>query len=420
MSVDHRKLMEILDTFTEAREAAYTNWPDRYPGQRAMGCFCTYVPEEIIHAAGFVPVRIRSSGETPSRADAHLQSYTCALCRSGLDQALRGDLSFLQGMVLPHTCDTIQALTDIWHMSFPDLYVETIVQPVHLSSPSTRPYLIAELQRFRRSLERFIGQEIADQAITASIGLYNEKRRLLAQLYDLRDRLTAPELFAATNAGFILPPEQYNPLLSELVGLLVEEGVSIYPSLPEPALSLPKGRGWGRVSPTQPSFKGPGLILAGAVLDDPAILNIVEELDTRIVGDDLCTGSRYFAQPAVASGDPITALADRYLHRLPCPAKYNPEHQPGEHLLKLVSDTKADGVVFVLQKFCDPHAFDYAMIKEKLDAAAVPHLRLEMEHTPALDQWRTRLQAFLEIICHCEFSMANHAIRRGQKLGQGS
>jgi len=382
--------MEILDTFTEAQKAPYTNWPDRYPSHRAMGYFCTYVPEEIIHAAGFAPVRIRSGRETPSRADAHLHSYTCALCRSALDQALRGDLSFLRGVVFPHTCDTIQALTDIWRMSFPDLYVETVIQPVNLSSPSTRPYLIAELQRFRRSLEELVGQEIGDQAIRASIELYSEKRRLLARLYDLRDRLTSPELFAATSAGFIMPLGQYNPLLSELVELLTEQEENVPPSLP--------GRGWGRVSPSKPRFKGPGLILVGAVLDDPAILTIIEELGARIVGDDLCTGSRYFAQPVVANGDPISALANRYLHRLPCPAKYHPNHQPGEHLLRLVNEAKADGVVFVLQKFCDPHAFDYAMAKEKLGAAAVPHLRLEMEHTPALDQWRTRLQAFLEVV----------------------
>ena len=372
MAANHRRLTQIQGALTEAQQAPYTNWPDRYPGHRAMGYFCTYVPEEIIHAAGFVPLRIRSGNQTPSRADAHLQSYTCALCRSALDQALRGDLSFLQGVVFPHTCDTIQALPDIWQISFPDLYAETIVQPVNLSSASTRPYLIDELQRFRHSLEELIGQEISDQATRSSIELYNEKRRLLTRLYDLRDWLTAPELFAATGAGFVMPPLEYNQLLGKLVELLAEEE------------STPQDE--------------PGLILVGAILDDPAILTTVEELGARIAGDDLCTGSRYFAQPVVADGDPIADLADRYLHRLPCPAKYHPDHQPGEHLLKLVNESKADGIVFVLPKFCDPHAFDYAMIKEKLDVAAVPHLRLEMEHAPALGQWRTRLQAFLEMI----------------------
>ncbi len=423
MTANNRTLTQILDTLVEAQQASYNTWPDRYPGHRAMGYFCTYVPEEIIHAAGFSPVRIRSGDQSPSRADAHLQSYTCALCRSGLDQALRGDLNFLHGMVFPHTCDTLQALADIWQMSFPDLYVETIVQPVHLSSPSARPYLVAELQRFRRSLENFLGQEISDQALLASIELYNQKRRLLARLHSLRDRLTATELFAATGAGFVMPPQDYNRLLGELVELLAEERVDIPPSLP--------GRGRGRVDPQKPT--PPGLILVGAVLDDAAILAIIEELGARIVGDDLCTGSRYFAQPVVDNGDPIAALADRYLKRLPCPAKYHPENERDEYLIGLVNETQANaasshvrsdaasshvrsdaasshvrsdaasshvrsGVVFVLQKFCDPHAFDYAMIKEKLDAAAVPHLRLEMEHAPALDQWRTRLQAFLEVV----------------------
>ena len=169
-----------------------------------------------------------------------------------------------------------------------------------------------------------------------------------------------------------MPLEEHNQLLGELVELLAE----------------------GERTPA----KGPGLILFGAVLDDSAILTIVEELGARIVGDDLCTGSRYFAQPVEANGDPIAALADRYLRRRPCPAKYHPDHQPGEYMLKLIEETQADGVVFVLLKFCDPLAFDYAVVKEKLDAAAVPHLRLEMEHSPALEQWRTRLQAFLEMI----------------------
>jgi bcr-type benzoyl-CoA reductase subunit C len=380
VTADHRRSTEILGTFAEAQKDPYANWPDRYPGHRAMGYFCTYVPEEIIHAAGFVPLRLRSGDQTPSRADAHLQSYTCALCRSGLDQALRGDLGFLQGMVFPHTCDTLQALADVWRMSFPDLYVETIVQPVHLSSPSTRPYLIAELQRFRHSLEELIGQKISDQAISASIKLYNQKRYLLTRLYDLRDRLTATEFFAVTDAGFTMPPLEYNQLLSELVRLLAEG--------------------------EQPPPQGPGLILVGAVLDDPAILTIVEDLGARIVGDDLCTGSRYFAQPIETDSDPVAGLAERYINRLPCPAKYHPDYQPGEHLLKLVKETQADaassrvrsGIVFVLPKFCDPHAFDYAIVKQKLDAAAVPYLRLEMEHAPALEQWRTRLQAFLEMI----------------------
>jgi benzoyl-CoA reductase subunit C len=119
-----------------------------------------------------------------------------------------------------------------------------------------------------------------------------------------------------------------------------------------------------------------------------------------VVGDDLCTGSRYFDQPVAEAedGDPIGALADRYLKRWPCPTKHSLHCQRGEHLLKLVEERKAGGLVFTLQKFCEPHAFDYAIVKETLDAAGVPHLLLELEHTPAVGQLRTRLEAFLEML----------------------
>jgi benzoyl-CoA reductase subunit C len=174
-------------------------------------------------------------------------------------------------------------------------------------------------------------------------------------------------------ASMVMPKEQFNPLAAELVELLSKEA---------------------------PGQREPRLILIGPVLDDPTVLDIIDDLRACVVGDDLCTGSRYFDQPVVEieEGDPIKALADRYLKRWPCPIKHSLRGQRGEHLLELVEERKADGLVFTLQKFCEPHAFDYAIVKETLDAAGVPHLLLELEHTPAAGQLRTRLEAFSEML----------------------
>jgi benzoyl-CoA reductase/2-hydroxyglutaryl-CoA dehydratase subunit BcrC/BadD/HgdB len=174
-------------------------------------------------------------------------------------------------------------------------------------------------------------------------------------------------------ASMVMPKEQFNPLAAELVELLSEE---------------------------TPRQRGPRLILIGPVLDDPTVLEIIDDLGACVVSDDLCTGSRYFEQPVAEAGegDPIEALADRYLKRWPCPAKHSLHGQRGEHLLELVEERKADGLVFTLQKFCEPQAFDYAIIKETLDVAGVPHLVLELEHTPAVGQLRTRLEAFSEML----------------------
>lgn len=363
----------ILNAFLTANETPYRSWPERYSDRQAMGYICTYAPEEVIHAAGFTPVRLRTGPELPTQAEAHLQSFTCALCRSVLHQALRGDLAFLSGLVFPHTCDTLQVLADVWQENFPDLYVATVVQPLNLDSPSARPYLIAELQRFRQSLAEFSGQPISADSLKVSIRLHNETRHLLSQLDSQRSRLTARGFYAAVEASMVMPKEQFNPLAAELVKLLSEH-------------------------PTRP--KGPRLILVGPVLDDSTVLDTIDDLGAGVVGDDLCTGRRYFDQPVTETeeGDPIEALADRYLKRRPCPTKHSSYGQRGEHLLELVEERKADGLVFTLQKFCDPHAFDYAMVKETLDTFGVPHLLLEIEHTPAVGQLRTRLEAFLEML----------------------
>ena len=376
----------ILNTFVTANETPYRSWPERYPDRQAMGYICTYTPEEVIQAAGFTPVRLRTSPELPTQAEAHLQSFTCALCRSALHQALRGDLAFLSGLVFPHTCDTLQVLADIWRENFSELFVATVVQPLNLGSPSARSYLVAELQRFRQGLAGFNGQAISDDSLRASIQLHSETRYLLGQLDKRRTHLTARGFYAAVEASMVMPKEQFNPLAAELVELLSEKN--------------------------NERQRGPRLIFAGPVLDDPTVLDIIDDLGACVVGDDLCTGSRYFDQPVAevvgqvgnlsqsqgGEGDPIEALADRYLKRWPCPTKHSLHCQRGEHLLELVEERKADGLVFTLQKFCDPHAFDYAIVKDTLDAAGVPHLLLELEHTPAVGQLRTRLEAFLEML----------------------
>jgi benzoyl-CoA reductase subunit C len=356
-----------------AARAPLATWPELYPDHQAVGYMCTYVPEEIIHAAGFVPVRVRTTPQVPTHADAHLQSYTCALCRSALDQLLRGELHFLAGMVLAHTCDTMQALTDLWAINTKPAcgWVETVMTPTNLVSPSARPYLIAELARFRARLAEHSGRPISDEALQASIALYNEKRRLLDRLHALRDRLTAGEFYAAVDAGARMPAELYVSLLAELVEHLED-------------------------APSRPG--NPRVVLVGAVLDDPTLLDVLDELGARVADDDLCVGTRSFAGLAAEKGNPIAALADRALNRLPCPVKYQPESPRGAHLRQRAEEARADGVIFVLPKFCDPHAFDYVLVKPELEATGVPFLHLETEQTPTAGQIRTRVQAFLEML----------------------
>ncbi len=365
-------------TLTDAARVPLSDWPSRYPGRRPMGYLCSYVPEEIIHAAGFDPVRLRGTTAPLRHVDAHLQSFTCALCRSTFDQVLGGDLDLLAGTVFAHTCDTMQALADLWRMNTePSRFLDTVMQPANLDTPSVHTYLISELERFRGRLAAFAGQASTDDDLRASIALYDETRRLVQTLQGVRDRLSAPDFYAVLDAAQTMPREVFNPLLADWLAAL-QYG---------PAQSECNRSGGS-----------PRLFLVGAVLDEPRLLDLIEEVGTRVVGDDLCSGSRHFDGQVGTGGDPLLNLANYFLRRPPCPTKFHPTHDPGRHLLDQVHLAGADGVVFVLEKFCEPHAFDYALLGSVLDQAGLPHLLLEMEQTPSLEALRTRLQAFAEML----------------------
>jgi bzd-type benzoyl-CoA reductase N subunit len=363
---------QALDTLTVAARAPLSDWPTSYPDRRAMGYLCSYVPEEMIHAAGYTPVRVRGSTAPLRHVDAHLQSFTCALCRSTLDQILSDELDFLAGTIFAHTCDTMQAQADLWRMNTDrDHFVDTVMQPANLGSPATRAYLIAELHRFRERLATFEGNPITGDDLRASIILYDETRQLVKNFQDLRDRVDTPNFYAILDAAQIMPREVFNPLLAELLDELHDAPVRA---------------------------RGPRLFLAGAVLDEPRLLDLVEETGAQVVGDDLCSGSRHFTDQVGTEDDPVAALADYYIRRRPCPTKLHPAHDPGKVLLDQAQQAQAQGIVFVIEKFCEPYAFDYALVIPTLDHAGIPHLLLEMEQTPSLEALRTRLQAFVEML----------------------
>ncbi len=368
----------VLRTLTEAGGAPLAEWPARYPGHRAVGYLCSYVPLELIHAAGLVPVRIRGNSAPLKHVDAHLQSFTCALCRSSMDQALNGDPGFLLGVVFAHTCDTMQALADLWRMNSPAAsFVEVVMLPANLGSAAARPYLIAELERFRERLAAFVGRPIPDEAVQASIALYDETRRLVQELGRLRGRLSASEFFAVMDAAQAMPREMLNPLLARLVPELKEQTE-------------------GRASPAP--YSRPRLYLTGAVLDEPHLVQMIIELGAEVIGDDLCSGSRHFNGQVGAGEEPIAALADYFLLRPPCPSKLSPSHDAGQYLIDQAAAAQASGVLFILEKYCEPHAFDYARAIPALRRVGLPYLLVEMEHTPSLEALRTRLEAFVEMV----------------------
>lgn len=365
-------MLASLASLTAAAQVQLGEWGSRYPGFRAAGTLCSYMPAELIHAAGFSPVRVRAMGIADRQADSHLPSYTCALSRGVLNLLSAGEIGCLDGLAFAHTCDTLQALADICRLdpSAPG-WVETLMLPANLDSPACASYLSAELARFRDRLALVAGWPVRDQEIRASIGLYDEIRHLVQALQGYRDRLSASDYFAIMDAGQSMPPGLFRTCLSTLLGEI--------DTLPRLA-------------------RQPCLFLTGAMLDEPRLTRIFDDLGAQIAGDDLCTGSRRYLGQVGNSGDSLADLARHIMQRSPCPCKRQASQDATQVLLEQVQRAHATGLVFLLPKYCEPQAFQYALLRPALEKAGVPCLALDVEQVPSIEALMTRVQAFTEIL----------------------
>ncbi len=373
--------MNPFDLFASVSRSPYAHAraEKKNDGKKRIGYFCSYAPEELVHAAGAIPFRLFGARRDIRAADAHLQSYCCSLVRGGLEDALQKELDFLDGAVFPHTCDSIQRLSDIWRLNagFPIHF--DVVMPVKLNTSSARQYMIDVLAKFRKDLEESLQVSISDDAIVESIRLYNRIRDRLEKLYLIRSG--NPES---------LPPSAMNMVMKS--AMIMDRAVFLeaLEQLLE-TLSNTKAQSGGS--------KRKRILISGGICNHPDIYDVLAEAGGDVVWDDLCTGYRYAGGRIDESADPIEAIADRYLTRMACPAKHLSNTARGEHLLEAVREQKIEGVVFLLLKFCDPHAFDYPYLKQFLDDKGIPNILVEVEEQPAPEgQLRTRFETFVDML----------------------
>jgi bcr-type benzoyl-CoA reductase subunit C len=348
-------------------------------GKKVFGWLCTYVPEEIMHAAGILPVRITGYSQKTELDDgnAYLYVNNCSFSRSCLQLGLRGEYEFLDGVVGGSTCDGARRLFDLWRNYIGTPFHHVLTVPRKFTEKAHALYLY-EVEQFTRHLEEYLGYKISDEALQDSIKLYNESRSLLRRLYDLRkmDRppITGTETMEVLNASFRMPKETFNEWLESLLDEIVASG----------------NRHSGRAR----------LMLVGSVLTNPEFINCIEEQGGLVVTDELCTSTRYWGDPIVLEGakSPLEAIARRYLNNFPC-ARMFPSDERFKRIIDYALDFRVEGVVSEIIRYCVPYAHDLPLLTKRLQEHGIPVLALDVEYgTSGSGQVQTRVQAFLEMI----------------------
>ncbi len=377
MELVHKEEKELFEQFSDwykNRHDYAKAWKER-TGGKVMGYFCTYVPEEIIYAADILPVRILGSHEPQDVTEPHIFAMFCPFCRDCLAQGLKGRFDYLDGIMIAQSCLHIRQAYTSWDIHIPTDYSYYLPHPMHVQSPHAIPYLREELVQFKASIEKWIGRTITDEDLKRGIELMNTNRRLMEQVYELRKGdnppLTGLEAMYMVVSSQTTDKHDHNEALESLLKQLPSRNV-----------------------------RDPGerLMIVGSEDDDTEFLSMVEDLGATFVIDDHCTGTRYFQEEVNPTGDPLTAIAERYVKRVPCPSKDWPELTRLDHIVRMVKDYDVQGAILIQQKFCDPHELDIPIIKETLEKNGLATLFLELDVTVPIGQFKTRVEAFLEII----------------------
>jgi benzoyl-CoA reductase subunit C len=368
-------MIEQFKEWEKNRHDYAKKWKEKNDG-KVMGYFCTYVPEEILYAAGILPVRILGSHEPQDVTEPHIFGMFCPFCRDCLAQGLKNRYKYLDGLMIAQSCLHIRQAFTSWIKHRPVDFSKFLCMPHKVQSPHSYEFLTEEYKVFQKELESWTGNNITDNELNKAIEIYNENRRLMRKLYDLRKRdkppLTGEQVMEVVMAMQMVDKTDHNKMLKELL-----KKVENY---------------------TPDRETGSRLMILGSEDDDTVFMNMVEESGATFVIDDHCTGSRYFWNEVEDGKDPISSIAARYVDRIPCPSKDWEERKRIPHILDLCKEWKVDGVIIMQQKFCDPHELDFVAIKKSLEDAGIPTLFLEFDVTVPIGQFKIRVEAFLEMI----------------------
>ncbi len=330
-------------------------WKER-TGGLAVGYMPVYVPRELLYAQHVLPVGVLGGGDDLEiiRGDAFYQSYICHIPRSTIELGLNGSLDCLDGMLFPATCDVIRNLSGMWKMQFPGKLVRYLDVPQDFDPAVGGAFYRHEIEELSADLTRIGASPYDEEALRGAIGTYNENRRAVLALYDLRRsepwKVPTHELYVLLRAGMVLPPEEHTEML---------EGYRRGVIADEQRRPMDQAR----------------VLITGSFCEQPplGLIKTLERAGCYIVDDDFVPVYRWLRSEVPTEGDPLENLVMAFLTEgAPSPIRYIDEDEKGRDLLDRVSRSGAEGVLFCAPSFCDPALLDQPMAVRAVESAGIP------------------------------------------------
>ena len=354
-------------------------------GKKVIGYYCTYIPDELLDAGGFLPFRIRATGNKSTElGDMYMVRFTCSFVRATLDLALKGGLDFLDGYLICNSCDHSRRMYEIFDMrvfnnreGFTKEVPRFYLSVPHIISEEAFDWFRKETGELKHELEEQYQIKITNEQLENSIRIYNENRTLLKKIYDLRlentPKLTAGEALQISLANSSIPKAMANKELKRLLTFLEErEGIK---------------------------REGKRILLSGSIVDDVEFLDLIENAGGLIVSDLMCFGFRNSIDNVDLQGDPLEQISRRTYFRMSCPRMMDDHEKRWQFLKKEIKRANVDGVILQRINNCDLHGCDNMLFEHELKELDIPVFNIDREYFQTdSSRLQTRIEAFLEML----------------------
>jgi benzoyl-CoA reductase subunit C len=368
-------LYQVREMLEDTRFPTVQRW--REAGGKLIGHFQVYFPEEIVHAAGILPVKIRGAQIEAMQADSRFGSYLCSILKTSLELALSERLK-LEMFVTHPICDAARNLAAVWGRNF-SYPCQILYLPQNANSSHAATYLGGEYYRLKRAVEEISGAPIIEAALRNSIAVYNENRALLRELYAIKRTkpwlVTADEAYVLVAIGGVIPREEHNELLRFVLPQIYDRGT----------------RQQDKVR----------VVFEGGFCEQPP-LDLIRSIarSCYVVDDDFLIGMRWIIDDVPLDGDPLMNLAQAYLEN----SSYSPvQHdlrKPKEAmLLNRIKSAGASAAIITAAKMCEPGLEEQVAYTRALDDAGIPYFVGEFEENmTSFDNMEIQLETFVESI----------------------
>ncbi len=373
---------EVMQGFNNAREVNLLRIAEaKENGTKVVGIYCTYCPQELVLAAGAIPVGLCGTSEKPiPAAEETLPRNLCPLIKSSYGFAVTNTCPFFDAsdlIVGETTCDGKKKMFEIMQ----DLKPVHVMQLPHVTNTKAAFDLwVEEIRRLTNRLEQELRVSISDQAIWEAVGVINKENETVKAMFDL-NRDDPPPL-----SGMELLTAAWSRNFSPNKGEVIETLQVLIRKVADRPKNRPK--------------KAPRVLLTGCPvgLGTEKVIRLTEELGACIVALENCSGYKALGlQTDTNVADPIVALAQKYL-AIPCSCM-SPNPYRLKLLEKMIDDFRVDAVIDLTWQACHTYNIEAVAVDKTVKSRGLPYLHIESDYSNSdLESLKVRIEALLEMI----------------------